>query len=167
MVDNAASKATPAKALPPVKTPPPPIEAKQAPVVVGESGFQKMFEKVGALISGIFSKIASAIPKPKPNKMAAQYVPETPGDIADKRGDQGGGEFETEVDDFLRLVKEKKKLSLREAASALGESEVVVEEWATILDRSGLVKLIYPGNPMESPYVVLREPGPGSNSNRT
>ncbi len=87
----------------------------------------------------------------------------------EKRGDQGGGEFETEADDFLRLVKEKKKLSLRDAASLLKESEVVVEEWATILDRSGLVKLVYPGNPMESPYVVLREPAPGGNSssNRT
>lgn len=124
-----------------------------------------MFGKLGALMSGVFSKIASAIPKPKPNKMAAQYVPETPKDIAEKRGDQGGGEFETEADDFLRLVKEKKKLSLREAASLLKESEVVVEEWATILDRSGLVKLVYPGNPMESPYVVIREPAPGSNSN--
>lgn len=140
--------------------------APETPIpAVRESGFAKMFEKFGALMSGVFSKIASALPKPKP-KMGAQYVPETPVQIAEKKG-EAGEEFETEVDAFLKLVRERKKISLREAASALGESEVVVEEWATILDRSGLVKLVYPGNPMESPYVVLKEPGTNNNSGRT
>lgn len=124
-----------------------------------------MFERFGACISGVFSKIASVLPKPKP-KMAAQYVPETPTQIAEKKREVQGEKFETEVDAFLKLVRARKRVSLREAASALGESEVVVEEWATILDRSGLVKLVYPGNPMESPYVVLKEPGANDN-NRT
>lgn len=128
-----------------------------------KSGFQKMFEGWGALLSGFFSRIASALPKPKP-KMAAQYVPETPKEIAEKRGEEGE-EFKTEVDRFLALVQERKRISLREAASILKEGEAVVEEWATILDRSSLVRLVYPSNPMESPYVVLREAQ--SNNNRT
>ncbi len=158
--DDAAGKISPAKKPQSSQQIPPPQEtARPHP---GESGFAKMFEKFGALASGFFSKITSALPKPKP-KLGGQYVPETPFQIAEKKG-EAGGEFETEVDAFLRLVKERKKISLKAAASALGESEVVVEEWATILDRSGLVRLVYPGNPMESPYVVLKEPGTSNNT---
>lgn len=113
-----------------------------------KSGFQKLFEKWGALVSGFLFRI---LPKPKP-KMAAQYVPETPKQLAEKKGEEN---FETEVDRFLALVNERKRISLKEAASTLKESETIVEEWATILDRSGLVRLVYPSNPMESPYVVL------------
>lgn len=140
-------------------------KGKEPAITDKKSGFQKMFEKWGALLSGFFSKVASALPKPKP-KMEAQYVPETPKQLAEKKGEEKGEEFETEVDRFLALVRERKRIGLKEAAAILKENEAIVEEWATILDRSGIVKLVYPSNPMESPYVVLTRETESNNKTR-
>ena len=71
----------------------------------------------------------------------------------------GHGEetMETSVDKFLVLVKEKKKLTLEEAATILKEKQSTMEKWAELLDRRGLIKLVYPENPFEKPYVQVKD----------
>lgn len=84
------------------------------------------------------------------SKMAA-----TLGDLLLKYG-RDLGNVETSIDKFLGLVKEKKKVSLDEAAVALREKQSTIEKWAEILDKKGLVKLVYPENPFDKAYVEAK-----------
>jgi hypothetical protein len=61
--------------------------------------------------------------------------------------------LKTSIDSFLDLVKEKKQLTLPDAAEALGASVDIIERWALVLDKKGLVKLVYPENPFDKPVV--------------
>ena len=49
----------------------------------------------------------------------------------------------TGVDALVRLVKEKEKIELEEAAQALNIPESTIEEWARILEEEGIVRIEY------------------------
>ncbi|QLJ52837.1 MAG: hypothetical protein Sv326_0662 [Candidatus Fermentimicrarchaeum limneticum] len=49
----------------------------------------------------------------------------------------------TGVDSLIKLVRERGRVELREAAVELGISQGVIEEWAKVLEREGVVKIDY------------------------
>jgi len=61
----------------------------------------------------------------------------------------------TGVDDLVRLVKERGRVELREAAIELGLSQGVIEEWAKVLEKEGVVRIEY-----QLTKVFLTTPGP-------
>lgn len=65
--------------------------------------------------------------------------------------------MDTEVCKFYKMVNEKGKMSVSEAAKLLKVAEDVVEGWAKTLDSANLVTLDYPLNPLESPVVRKKE----------
>src|SRR3989338_6407165 len=52
--------------------------------------------------------------------------------------------LETDVDKLMELVQKRKKLSIRDAATALGEAEDIVSDWVKILEARGYLKISYP-----------------------
>ncbi len=58
--------------------------------------------------------------------------------------------LETDVDKLIELIEKKKRLSIKEAARALGEDENVIEDWIRILEEHGYLKISYPvvGSPV-------------------
>ncbi|MFT4310560.1 MAG: hypothetical protein ACMXYC_02920 [Candidatus Woesearchaeota archaeon] len=64
---------------------------------------------------------------------------------------------ETGVDDLLRLVKEKKKLSVAEAAKHLKMHEKVVQSWIDFLIEEGVLGIEYK---FITPYVYMNEHSP-------
>jgi hypothetical protein len=61
--------------------------------------------------------------------------------------------LQTSIDSFLGLVRQKRQVGLAEAAAALKETEDTIERWALILDKKGLVKMVYPENPFDKAFV--------------
>jgi Mn-dependent DtxR family transcriptional regulator len=51
--------------------------------------------------------------------------------------------IETGPDRLLELVQKKGKVSVQEVAAVLKVSKELVEEWAVILDKKGLIKIDY------------------------
>ena len=51
--------------------------------------------------------------------------------------------LETGVDKLVRLIKEKKRISVSQAAKELGVSQVVVEEWADFLEEDDIISMDY------------------------
>jgi len=49
----------------------------------------------------------------------------------------------TGVDGLVKLVRERGRIELREAAVELGISQGVIEEWAKVLEREGIVRIEY------------------------
>jgi DNA repair exonuclease SbcCD ATPase subunit len=49
----------------------------------------------------------------------------------------------TGVDGLVKLVRDKGRIELREASIELGISQGVIEEWAKVLEREGVVKIDY------------------------
>ncbi len=62
--------------------------------------------------------------------------------------------LETNVDKLVKLVNEKKKISLQEAAKKLGVSSSLVEEWADFLEEEGLIRIEYR---FATPFLIARE----------
>lgn len=62
--------------------------------------------------------------------------------------------IETGVDKLVKLINEKKKISIQEAAKQLGMSLVVVEEWADFLEEEGVISIEYK---FTTPYLVVKE----------
>ncbi|MEM3555182.1 MAG: hypothetical protein QXF56_00435 [Candidatus Micrarchaeia archaeon] len=62
----------------------------------------------------------------------------------------------TGVDDLVRLVRERERIELREAAVELGLSQGVIEEWAKVLEKEGVVRIEY-----QLTKVYLTTPTPG------
>lgn len=64
----------------------------------------------------------------------------------------------TQVDAFLSQIRKEGKISLPKIAEDLGITEEVAEHWALVLEKKSLLKLIYPENPFDKPFVrVLSE----------
>ncbi len=61
--------------------------------------------------------------------------------------------IETKIDKLLSLVNKSKKISLSDAAEKLAVSEEQIEEWAISLSKDNIVKLVYPTNLFEQPYL--------------
>lgn len=51
--------------------------------------------------------------------------------------------METDVDSLMSLLKNKKNISIKDAAKELGVTPEVVEEWARYFEEEGLVKITY------------------------
>ncbi|MCX6775805.1 MAG: hypothetical protein NT130_03090 [Candidatus Micrarchaeota archaeon] len=49
----------------------------------------------------------------------------------------------TGVDGLVKLVRDRGKIELREASIELGISQGVIEEWAKVLEKEGIVKIDY------------------------
>ena len=62
--------------------------------------------------------------------------------------------IETPIDELARILNERKKISLSEAAKLLKTNETQVEEWVKILEEHGFVELIYPA--LGEPQIVLK-----------
>ncbi|MGC8929394.1 MAG: hypothetical protein ACP5OZ_02610, partial [Candidatus Woesearchaeota archaeon] len=62
--------------------------------------------------------------------------------------------IETEVDKLLELLKERKKVSISEAAKKLGLDNKTIEEWADFLEEEGVIKIEYT---LTTPVLVLKE----------
>jgi chromosome segregation ATPase len=61
--------------------------------------------------------------------------------------------IETGVDKLVKLVNEKKKISIEEAAKELSVPKVVVEDWASFLEVKGIIDLNYK---FTTPYIVKK-----------
>ncbi len=61
--------------------------------------------------------------------------------------------IETKIDKLLSLVNKNKKISISDAAQKLAVDEEQIEEWAISLSNDNLIKLVYPTNLFESPYL--------------
>lgn len=53
------------------------------------------------------------------------------------------GRIQTGVDKLVALVKEKTRVSLDDAAKALGVSKTIVQEWADFLEEEGIIEVKY------------------------
>ncbi len=51
--------------------------------------------------------------------------------------------LKTGVDRLVSLIKEKKRISVLQAAKELGVSQIVVEEWADFLEEDGIISIDY------------------------
>jgi chromosome segregation ATPase len=63
--------------------------------------------------------------------------------------------IETQIDELAKLVSERKKITVSDAASLLKTSETQVEEWVRILEDSGYVQLTYPA--LGEPIIIIKE----------
>ena len=63
--------------------------------------------------------------------------------------------IETQIDELAKLVVEKKKISVRDAARILKITEAQVEEWVRILEESEFLELTYPA--LGEPIIVLKK----------
>lgn len=62
---------------------------------------------------------------------------------------------ETKIDKMLEYVKSEGKVSLGKISEELELDDSKVEEWGKVLDRYELVKLVYPENPLRSPFLKV------------
>jgi len=62
--------------------------------------------------------------------------------------------IETSIDMLAKIINEKKKLTLGEAAKLLKTNETQVENWVKILEDSGYVELVYPA--LGEPQIILK-----------
>lgn len=63
--------------------------------------------------------------------------------------------IETQVDKLIKLVRRRGKLTVSQAAVALGVEERKIEEWVGILEEHGFVELRYPA--IGEPEIILKE----------
>ena len=61
--------------------------------------------------------------------------------------------IESNADKILKLVLDKKRVTLTEAEAKLGLGKAEVEELSKIMDSQGLLRLVYPSNPFTEPYL--------------
>ena len=65
--------------------------------------------------------------------------------------------IETKVDEFLMMIREKKKVPIEDIKFRLNVSDELLEKWILMFEEKGLIKRIYPANPLDVPYIVLTE----------
>jgi len=65
--------------------------------------------------------------------------------------------IETKADEMLMRLRREKKMNVLELQAALGVDRDVVDQWISIFEAHGLVELVYPPNPVEPPYVVIKD----------
>ncbi|MFC2174498.1 hypothetical protein ACFLQ2_01380 [archaeon] len=64
--------------------------------------------------------------------------------------------IETQADDLLMMLRREKRMSVPQLQKALGVESMLLEKWITIFEANGTVDLIYPANPIDPPYVVIK-----------
>src|SRR3989338_2242082 len=65
--------------------------------------------------------------------------------------------IKTKIDDMIRLLKDKKRLTIDEIARELLLDGKSVEKIAQILDKAEVVKLVYPINVVARPWVEIKD----------
>lgn len=65
--------------------------------------------------------------------------------------------IETKADEFLMWLRKEKKMTVPELEKALGVSSEVLDEWIYLFEARGIIELIYPPNPVEPPFVVIKD----------
>ena len=65
--------------------------------------------------------------------------------------------IETRVDEFLMRLRREKRMTLPELEKAMGLSQELLEKWIALFEARGFVELIYPPNPIDPPYVVIKD----------
>ena len=68
--------------------------------------------------------------------------------------DIGESIIETGVDKLVRLIKDRGRIALADAATELGVSASVIHEWADFLDEEGVISIEYK---LTKPYLVERK----------
>lgn len=53
------------------------------------------------------------------------------------------GTISTGVDAFIKLIRDSRRIDMNEAASKIGLSRQVLEEWAAVLEEQGLIRIEY------------------------
>src|SRR3990172_3041670 len=61
--------------------------------------------------------------------------------------------IDTPIDQLIELIRQKKRVALSKAASYLNVTETQVEEWVSVLEERGFLRLMYP--PIGEPYIVI------------
>ncbi len=61
----------------------------------------------------------------------------------------------TKIDDLIKLLREKKSISIEGAAKAIALDPKSLEKIALVLDKQGIIKLTYPINVIEKPSMRL------------
>ena len=64
--------------------------------------------------------------------------------------------IETKADEFLMMLKHEDSMTVPELEKALGIDSKLLDEWIYLFEAKGIIDLIYPVNPLEPPYVVIR-----------
>ena len=64
------------------------------------------------------------------------------------------GVIKTGVDKLVELIKDKKKISINDAAKELSVSNVVIEEWANFLEEKDIISVEYK---LATPYLIKKE----------
>src|SRR3989338_5380932 len=62
--------------------------------------------------------------------------------------------IETGVDKLVKIVKERGKIALADAAKELGVSTTVIQEWVDFLEEEGIISVEYK---LTKPYLVERK----------
>lgn len=65
--------------------------------------------------------------------------------------------IETKADEFLMRLRREKRMTLPELEKAMGLSQELLEQWISLFETRGLIELIYPPNPIDPPYVVIKD----------
>lgn len=64
-------------------------------------------------------------------------------------------QIETKVDELLMIVRERHKAPVEDIRVRLGVPDELLEKWILMFEEKGLIKRVYPANPMDVPYLVL------------
>lgn len=62
--------------------------------------------------------------------------------------------IETPIDELVKLIKAKEKMTVSEAAKELGVSQTQIEDWVRVLEEKDFVELKYPA--MGEPVIILK-----------
>jgi len=73
----------------------------------------------------------------------------------EKKSDTQAKKVETEFDQFIKLVKEKKEVGLAEIEKKFNLTREKAEEWARLLESHGLVEIRYPA--FGEPKLIYKE----------
>ena len=65
--------------------------------------------------------------------------------------------IETAADEMLMRLRREKRMSVLELEEALGVPRETIEAWVGVFEAKGLVQMVYPANPIEPPYVVIKD----------
>lgn len=65
--------------------------------------------------------------------------------------------IKTKIDEIIRLIKEKQKITVDNVAAQLGMGVKPVEKIAQILDKAGIIRLVYPINVVAKPWLEMKQ----------
>ncbi len=65
--------------------------------------------------------------------------------------------IETKADEMLMRIRREGKMNILELEESLQIDRATVELWTSIFEAQGLVDIVYPANPIEPAYVVIKE----------